>query len=797
MDYGPTGSGAFTSDVVSALETYFDYDTNAYYDYKSSHSNTVWENMIRSNLDDGYPLQYRGSGTGGHSFNLDGYEDLDTSHFHFNWGWSGSYNGYFYLSSLNPGSYNFTTDQAAIFDIFPSSGAPGAPTNPTPSHGATAIDIDTMISWTNGANTDDVDVYFSSTESLVINKDVSAQIYSGVAINSTDPSGTSLSNDTTYYWRIVCNNSSRASTDGPVWNFTTEAAAGTPATLSYHNSTIAYYWNCPDVYGDDEFGVRFTPAGACDLDGTSMLFYAGSPTATGLTVHVYDLDYGTNPSGLPSSELGSIAVPFANINFYPTWTDIDLSSLGLSFVNGDEFFITYTLDGAVGDTLAILSDNGSAAPYRSVESAASTWGYMLDDWGLDVSFFLTADITYSAAIPPNLDINPASIDFLSTAIGGWKTQTVALQNTGGGQVVVSSVSITGDLQIQLDDNNNYPVTLLNNESITFLVVYGPDVVGTNSATITVSETSSARTDHFIPISGEGYIHNSWASGTPVFDQPPTGSQGDNAWHMSTSDAAPGYLHAENFWGLTEPITAIEFWGINYYYDGTWHASDVEDPMTFDIKFYTDHATEYSPDIEVASFSIPLSRTTVDTVTFGGNPVYMYHAELPTSVDLAEGWVSIQGTSVSSPIDPWFLWSESPIGDHADVSYNTGWEFDEIDHAFALYAVSVPPDPPVDVTVEISGNNAIISWTPVIGMDYNIYSDTNPYGSYATIEGTVTDDSGTFPDLLLSDDKKFYQVTTATARGNTSLPAAEPVLRKTNTIRSIGDSKLTDGNQLKK
>ncbi len=805
MDYGPSGSGAwvgqYSPSVLTALETYFKYNTTAYFALKSGYSNTAWENMIKADLDNGRPLVYRGydpdSPYGGHAFNLDGYQG--TNYFHFNWGWSGSYNGYFYLSSLNPGGMNFTNDQGAIFSLYPiTGGAPGVPTNPNPTNGATGISIDTMISWVNGANTVDVDVYFSSNQTLVTNKDASVQIYSGTAITSTDPSGVfSLDYDTTYYWRVVCKNSVRAETDGPVWSFTTESQGGTPATLSYHNSAY-YYWNCPDTYGDDEFGVRYTPADACDLDSLSVCFYNTVGTPTGITIHIYDVDYGTNASGLPNVEIGSLPVNIADINLSPTWTTIDLRSLNLSFTAGEEFFITYTVDGGVfGVTeVQILSDDGSSAAYRSVENWNGIWGYMLDDWGGDYQFLMSAHIFYAAAVPPTLVINPVSIDFQRTAIGGWKTETVTLQNVGGGQVVINSVSIAGDPQIELYDYNTYPDTLFSGESISFLVAYGPDAVVTNSATITVSETSS-RLDHFIPVNGEGYYHNSWASGSPVFDQPPIGNQGDYGWSMMTSDDAPGYMHAENFWSIPQPITAIEFWGINWYYDGGWIQSDVEDPMTFEIKFYTDHTTEYSPDVEVASFSIPLYRTTVDTVTFSSGPVYKYRAELPTSVILTDGWVSIRGTSVSTPDDPWFLWSTSPVGDLGNVAYdypNTEWDFDDVDLAFALYTNVLLP--PADVTVSISGTDAIISWTPEAGRNYNVYSDSDPYGSFSTLVGTVTDGSGSITDPIGVDEKKFYRVTTATFQIRETIKVA-PAIYKSKFIRSIEDSFLMDGNELKK
>ncbi len=126
MDYGvpPDGSGASTANVPTALKTYFRYSRAAVYLSRSAFPDQdSWEAVIRRNIDGGRPIQYRGSGDdGGHSFVLDGYQY--TNYFHFNWGWSGTNNGYFYLSNLNPGSYDYTEYQAANFNILPANQMP-------------------------------------------------------------------------------------------------------------------------------------------------------------------------------------------------------------------------------------------------------------------------------------------------------------------------------------------------------------------------------------------------------------------------------------------------------------------------------------------------------------------------------------------------------------------------------------------------------------------------------------------------------------------------------------------------
>jgi PKD repeat protein len=124
MDYSPSGSGAWTSDTRTALINYFSYSSSAQYKQRSNYSSVAWENLLKVELEASRPMIYRGQGSGGHAFVCDGYQG--TNHFHFNWGWSGSYNGYFYLTNLNPGGSNFTDYQAAVIGIQPEVLAPTA-----------------------------------------------------------------------------------------------------------------------------------------------------------------------------------------------------------------------------------------------------------------------------------------------------------------------------------------------------------------------------------------------------------------------------------------------------------------------------------------------------------------------------------------------------------------------------------------------------------------------------------------------------------------------------------------------
>ena len=117
MDFGPDGSNAFSSDARDALVSYFNYSSSMQYIQKHILYDKSWVQIIKDELDNNRPVYYSGSGTGGHAFVCDGYQESD--YFHFNWGWSGSYDGYFYVSDLTPGDYNFNNYQDAIIGIAP------------------------------------------------------------------------------------------------------------------------------------------------------------------------------------------------------------------------------------------------------------------------------------------------------------------------------------------------------------------------------------------------------------------------------------------------------------------------------------------------------------------------------------------------------------------------------------------------------------------------------------------------------------------------------------------------------
>ncbi len=125
MYWGCDGSGAQSSAIVTALKNYFKYSTSVQLIKKSNYTDANWKTALRNQLDQGKPMVYVGdpSSGAGHAWNCDGYQG--TTHFHMNWGWGGSGNGFYTLenltSSATPGGpdYNFIYNQEAIINIYP------------------------------------------------------------------------------------------------------------------------------------------------------------------------------------------------------------------------------------------------------------------------------------------------------------------------------------------------------------------------------------------------------------------------------------------------------------------------------------------------------------------------------------------------------------------------------------------------------------------------------------------------------------------------------------------------------
>lgn len=114
-------SGANNYNALQAFTRDFMYSNDADLYSQESLSGNRWTNNIRKELQEGRPVYYSAYSTmgDGHAFVCDGYNASGL--FHFNFGWNGEGDGYYYLDELIPNGHSYLPyGHQAIMGIHPS-----------------------------------------------------------------------------------------------------------------------------------------------------------------------------------------------------------------------------------------------------------------------------------------------------------------------------------------------------------------------------------------------------------------------------------------------------------------------------------------------------------------------------------------------------------------------------------------------------------------------------------------------------------------------------------------------------
>ena len=117
MIYGNLESAAEDWVVGNELREHYVYDKECQFVPRDKFADEDWNQLLRDQLEEVGPVIYRGSGTGGHTFVIDGYDS--EGFYHVNWGWDGMLNGYFALDFSDIGGMDFGGDQGMVINIRP------------------------------------------------------------------------------------------------------------------------------------------------------------------------------------------------------------------------------------------------------------------------------------------------------------------------------------------------------------------------------------------------------------------------------------------------------------------------------------------------------------------------------------------------------------------------------------------------------------------------------------------------------------------------------------------------------
>ena len=641
MMYGTSASSAYSEDVPYALESYFGYTTSGI-QYKSNYSNSGWISLLKNELDAYRPIYYCGSGIyGGHAFVCDGY-DSDNK-FHFNWGWSGNANGYYAIGNLNPISFIFNSNNAAIL-IEPVSGIIDAPTNLM----AEVNGKEVSLSWTGVSGATSYKVY---RDNVLIASDVTNLEYtdSNVSygshyyfVKAVNSSGTSVRSNIAsadvIYW-------------GPVPQNFTGSASGSSAVLSWTAPTGGdgqlNYGTTPQYFTTTQyFGEKFPVSMLEQYEGmavykVSVFFYqTGS----------YQL-FLTQGDNFPGTSICS------SIDFAVTsqgWKDITLSEPAyynpslplLVYIKAPSATYQIVLcEYADSDEGGYYSDNGTS--WSTLNGDGSTYSWLIK------LFVKSGDYTYN--IYRNSVKIASSISATAYTDSGLSSGTYnyyATTNFYGGESGASNTAT-----VVIGGGGTHTVTVSANPAAGGIVTGG----GTYNHGATATLTATANT---------GYTFINWTKNGTVVSTNPTYSftVTENASYVAnfelnsytitatanpteggTVTGAGTYNH-----GATATLTATANTGYTFI-NWTKNGTVVSTNPTY--SFTVTESASYVSNFELNSYAITATANPTEggTVTGAGN--YNYGATATLTATANEGYAFMS-------------WNENGVA----VSYNATYSF---------------------------------------------------------------------------------------------------------------------------
>jgi hypothetical protein len=394
---------------------------------------------------------------------------------------------------------------------FVTSTVPGKPSTPSPANNTTDWPTSINASWNAGNNATSYNIYFGTSQATL--SKVATQ--TGLVYTFS-----SLSPNTTYYWRVDAINTV-GTTTGDVWKFTTAASPGTvtlPSVTTGNATSITdisatVTVNVTNDGGTQIFvysGIAYGTSPNPDIDNDHILLSGDMGTGV-FTCHLnlltasttyYVRAFAQNEAGIAyGNQISFTTGSTATYDLQPPTLTITSPDTGVT-VNAATLTISGTAtDAGTGNNgIASVKINDARANNDTVTgSGTANWSKTITlSQGINLITVIATDgkglfatkllsVTYTPPPSPTRIINlPVTLSFGTLTVGETSSKTLTIQNKGNSALTVNSISYPAGYS-----GNWTSGTIAAGASKDVIVTFKPTVAQSYSANLTVNSNATS------------------------------------------------------------------------------------------------------------------------------------------------------------------------------------------------------------------------------------------------------------------------------------------------------------------
>jgi gingipain R len=550
---------------------------------------------------------------------------------------------------------------------------------------------------------------------------------------------------------VACYNGSFTSATcfGEAWLRATHSGEPIGAIGAYMSS-ISQSWNPPMDAQDEAVDLlcaesKTTFGGICFNGSCKMIDINGSSGATEFNAwHIFGdpsvLLRTDTPVAMDVTHPGNIA-PGAP-DFAVTVVGVSGALCALSY-NGTLFGAAYT----DGSGLATIPVEGTLPDGENIKLTITAFNKLT--YTADILVDMSGPDTY----PPNISFTPFG-DTMDEV--GPYVMNATITDYSGVQGATFYYGFNGV--------NFTPLAMVNTSGNTWTASFGGFPAGTTvyyyMTATDASENHNMRTTATNDFSVFGVIFSDdMESGEGSWTHSALVSGWTDQWHLSTEmnhssshawkfgDTGTSTYANHAYGGLVSPPIAITSVATLTF----WHWIQAEVSGAYSDSAYDAGVVDISVDggawTQLTTLNPTYNKWTRCTAGSGNPYTGPFSCRTPCySGDI--GW-----TQVSTSLDS-YAGHTVQIRFRFGSDNGTGREGWYMDDFMVIGIPSGPPDPVTDLVIGTDGSNVTLSWTSTGAASYNIYSDTDPFGSFTTLEGNTASNSFSLP---IGSDVRFFIV----------------------------------------